>query len=507
MGVTNSSLVSSVPAAGFDSPERMLRGAGLVYVTTIVQVVGRLALSFMIGRVLGTEGFGVFSLAFVTTQALTMFATNGQDIVLLKFVTPAYQVGDRLTVRRMLDASLLTSLSFAFVLMLGMMILFPFFVSNATTMEQARVVAPWFAPAVMLQTVFGLLGSFALACGRVQVRAYAERVFGTAAQLVVTGTLLWLGWGLWAVAIGFIASALTTTAVMLFMSWDLIPRDIHVTERYKVMRQIFGHASKIGLSNAGNYMLSNVALFVLGTSNAAQAGLFAAASRLTLPGSLFMDAFGTNFTPRAAAKMNDPSLAHDFQQMTRWMITLSAPIFVLLFAFASQWMGLLGADFVSGTSVLMILAVARFLDMFTGNAGILISLSNRPGLRVLNTVVIWGTNLVLVLLLVPQYGVLGAALAYLSAIILTDVLESLEIGFFLRLSPWNKALLKPLFLIALSAVVLSILQAVWSPNVWQALGMSGLFLFMYALCAWVFALPLADKEMLKREVRRLSPRS
>ncbi len=482
----------------------MLQGTGLVYATTLVQLVGRLALTFVIGRSLGTEGVGVFSLGLVTVQALTLVATNGQDLGLLKFVAPAYQHGDRATTRAMLDASLLTSLGLAFVLMVVMFAVFPLLVLSGTASESARAAAPWFAPAVFLQTASGMLGAYALACGRIQVRAYAERVFGTLTQLIVTGVLLWLGWELWGVVIGALAAACVTLLATVALMYDLIPRHFNVTGRRRAARQLFGHSWKLGLANGANYVFSNWALFVLGSLSAAQAGLYAAASRLTLPGSLFMDAFATNFAPHAAGKMNDPSLARDYQRVTMWMIVLSAPVFILLFAFARQWMNLLGSDFAAGAVVLMVLAVARFLDMFTGNAGVLISLSNRPELRVLNTVLIWGTNLVLIFVLMPQYGVLGAAIAYLCAILVTDVLEYLEVKRFVHVSPWNRSLLKPVFLILCFALSLTLIQVQWNPSLWQTLALSSLFLLVYAATMWFVGLPQWERTMLHQVLKRLA---
>lgn len=502
MTATNPLLTTNLPTPTASSPERMVRGIGLIYFTTAIQLFLRLALTVLIGRMLGTVGLGVFSLGFITVQALTMLAVNGQDMGLVKFVAPAYHAQAHREMRGLLDVALIAALSAAFVLAVGMALVFPTFIFNSTGSASAASVAPWFAPAIVLQTASSILGAYAVACGRIRVRAYAERIFGSGAQLLVTAVLLWLGWDLWGVVVGQLALAIVTLIVTLIMVFDLIPLRVHVIERGSAFRKLYGHSWKIGLANAVNYILSNAALFILGALSATQAGLFAAASRLTTPGSLFMDAFGTNFAPHAAGKLHDPTLARDYQRMTLWMIVLSAPIFIVLFAFAPQWIGLLGPEFAAGVPVLMVLAAARFLDMFTGNAGILISLSNRPQLRILNTILIWGSNLILLLVLAPTYGVLGAAFAFLFAIVLTDILEYFQVQSIYRFSPWSNALLKPLTIILLSTCILTFLNLRLELDLRAAISGALVFGAVYVGLMWRVGLPPADVQMLTRGVRR-----
>jgi O-antigen/teichoic acid export membrane protein len=325
-------------------------------------------------------------------------------------------------------------------------------------------------------------------------------------QLGLAALFLWLGWGLAGVMLAFLLSCLVSVSVTFWLVRDLYPLDVAVTGRWEAMRELFRFSSKLGLSNVANFVLLNAALFILGAFSAVEAGLYAAASRLTLLGLLFIDAFGTNVAPQAAHRMRDPSFAPEFQRMTMWMVVLSAPIFVLLFAFAEQWMMIVGPEFAAAVPVLQILAFAQLLNMLTGNTGLLISLSHRPGLKALNTVLIWGTNLVLILLLAPTYGAVGAAVAYLVAMVLTDVLEYIEARFILNISPWSDGLLKPLGLIFLSGFFITAVAWQLDPSFWQAIVLSGGYAIAYALLVYFVGLPNGDREMLERAARRVTLR-
>lgn len=504
MDITNPPLDQAMPAPAIMTLERLMRGAGILYATTIFQLIGRLLVTYIIAQALGAAGLGIYSIGFVTTQVLSMLAVNGQDTAILKFVSPAYRNGDGATVRVMLDAALILTVGVGLVLMIGMIVVFPFVIFASTGSADARAVAPLFAPSIVLQSVLAILGAFGLAHGQPQIKAIPEKVLGTVAQILATLLLLGAGLGLWAVVLGLVLANATSVLSCIWFLRKLYPRTVPVTGLRRAIRQLFGFSWKLGFANAAGYVLLNAALLVLGATSVAQAGLYAAASRLTLMGLLFLEAFGSNFSPLAASKFGDPSLEQDLQRVTVWIVVLSAPIYIVLFAFASQWMSFLGPDFTAAVPVLMILAFAQMLNMLTGNASALVSISHRPGLRVLNNIGGWGTNFILVLLLAVRFGAVGAAIAYLCGVLIVDTLEYVETRFVIGYAAFGKSIVKPLLWILLLWGVLVLVNVSISPNLWGAIALSIVFMAVYAAVMFLNGLPVADVTMLKRAVEKYS---
>lgn len=504
MNATNPPLPQIIPAPNVVTPERLVRGAGILYVTTVFQLVGRLLVTYIIAQSLGAAGLGIYSIGFVTTQVLTMLAVNGQDTAILKFVSPAYKNGDRMTVRVMLDAAMILTLTVGLVLMIGMMVVFPFVVFSSTGSADARAVAPWFAPAVVLQSVMAILGAFGLAHNQPHIKAIPEKVFGTLAQILATALLLRAGLGLWAVVLGLVIANGVSVIGLLWFIRNLYPRSVVATGLGAAIRKLFGFSWKLGLANAAGYVLLNAALLVLGATSVAQAGLYAAASRLTLMGLLFLEAFGQNFAPLAASKFGDPALEQDLQRVTVWIVVLSAPIYIVLFAFAPQWMSFLGPDFLAAVPVLMVLALAQMINMLTGNASVLVSVSHRPGLRVLNNIGAWGTNFILVLALAVPFGALGAAVAYLCGVLIVDTLEYVETRFLLGYATFGKSIVKPLLWIVFMWAALVLVNVLVAPNLVGAIALAVVFLAVYAGVMFFSGLPAADVAMLKRLAGKFS---
>lgn len=477
------------PTSTPDASDFLLRGAGLFYIATLVSIAGRVGITFLIAQALGAQGLGIYTLAFATVQALSMLATNGQDTGLVRFASPAHHLQNRAQVRALVDAGVMTTGLFSLLAFVAMVLIFPFVAASAPDVLRLGFV---FGLAIFPGVLSTMVGTFGLACGRNIARALPDKVIGSLVQIILTFVTLRLGLGLWGIALAFVGNSVASLCASLLIVWDLYPRTVPAASRRSAARTMLGYSWKLGLSNAAGYVLLNAALFILGFVNASQAGVYAAASRLTFPGLVFFESFGAVFAPHAARKLHDPSLKQDLQRVTNWMIVCSAPIFILLFVFADVWMNLLGPEFAAGALVLRVMALAQMINMLTGGASVLVGIANRPGLKVINTIVAWGLNLVLVLLLAPQLGALGAAYSYIAAVLVIDVMEYCESRFLVRLSPFGTLLVKPLLLIVAFTVGLMLL-AQWLPlSFWGVIALALLFVVSYIVLMLRIGLPAAD---------------
>ena len=483
----------------------LMRGAGLLYGATLYSLLARLLATFIVANALGSGALGVYALCFATVQILSMLVMCGQDAGLVRFVSLAVQANDLARARALLLTAMATGLLLSVPVMLGGWLVLPFFI---TTDDAANAnVVPFFVLSVLPLVWSGMLGAFGLARGRRVVRALPDRVVGATVQLVLSFAALQFGLGLWGVSLAYWLNALASLATAIVLVMPLLPRRVANVSLVPVARELMGFSWKLGLSNVLGYVLLNAALFVLGVTNAAQAGVYAAASRLTLPGLLFLDAIGSVFGPHAARKLGDPTLEADLQRVTNWLIVASAPIFILLFVFADTWMSLLGPEFAGSGNVLAVMALAQMVNILTSACNTLISLSHRPDLKILNTVLAWGTNLVLVLALTPQWGALGAAYAYFVAVVIIDVLEYGETRLVLQLRPWGALSVKPALMIVSMTLMLMWFANAAARELWQVLAVGVGFLLSYISLMMWFGLPRDDVSSLRAIAANLRGRS
>lgn len=89
----------------------------------------------------------------------------------------------------------------------------------------------------------------------------------------------------------------------------------------------------------------------------------------------------------------------------------TAPVTVVLIVFAAPIMGILGPEFVAGAPILRIMALAHFISASSGMVGAFLNMTGGQVAFSRIVVAAVGINVLLNLLLIPPFGMLGAATA------------------------------------------------------------------------------------------------
>jgi O-antigen/teichoic acid export membrane protein len=171
-----------------------------------------------------------------------------------------------------------------------------------------------------------------------------------------------------------------------------------------------------------------------------EAGIFAAASRFTGVGTFALQAVGLAIAPQISALLaRDESRRAEtvFQTATWWLMALSWPMYVAMVVFAPFLMRVFGPEFVSGQTVLLVLSLAMLALIGTGNNKIVLLMAGASGLNLAITTASLTCNIVLGLVLIPRFGMNGAAIAFGSTIVLDQVLTTLAVRYRLKLQPFG----------------------------------------------------------------------
>lgn len=477
---------------------RILPGAGALYVSTILQAAGRFLIGVMIARVLGADAFGIFTLGFVSLQTLVSLSIFGLDTGIFHFASPAFKQQDYARVSNITRAVLAATLTVSVLAALGFLFVVPYYPFSVSGSPENLRALQLFALGVPFQVALGVLSSLALAVGDSSVRVLAERILNTVAQVVLLGIVLAAGLGIEAVAASFVAGIAVAAAAAAFMVRRILPRAAPAPNWRGGIWELYRYAYPQGLARVTGYVLMNANLFLLGyLSTTFQVALYAAASRLTLLGVLFLDAFGQMFAPTAASQEDPQLLKQGFQWITKWIMLTSCPFFVLLAVFAPVWMTIMGPEFASGGDVLVILSLAVFFSMTTGVIGITLAVRGHPKIGLMNNVIGWGSSALLTSVLVGPFGALGAAIAYFVGISVFQILEFIECHKFLGFMPFGRSLIKPMLMLGLLTVMALILRALQHWDLLTLIPLCALLILGYMVLVWKFALPSQDQALFR----------
>ena len=142
---------------------------------------------------------------------------------------------------------------------------------------------------------------------------------------------------------------------------------------------------------------------------------------------------------------------------TIWLVLIASPIYVLLAVFAPVFLDLLGPGFREGATVLAILAVGITVTFLAGNIHSLLIMSGRSGWAAINKVVVLVINVVGNVLLIPVWGIEGAAVVWAASMLIDAALAAIEVRVFLGIrAPWWEVT-RPLALVVVTGAVPALL--------------------------------------------------
>jgi len=149
-----------------------------------------------------------------------------------------------------------------------------------------------------------------------------------------------------------------------------------------------------------------------------------------------------------------------YQTISRWGLTLNLPVFLIIVMFPTQILSIFGESYESGATALIILACSELVNVATGICGSVIDMGGHNRVKLFNSIttviVAIGTNL----LLIPRWGVLGAAVAAFASIAIINLLRLVEVLVLYKMHPYNREFLKPV-----TAGIVS-LAAIWLTSNW-----------------------------------------
>jgi O-antigen/teichoic acid export membrane protein len=252
----------------------------------------------------------------------------------------------------------------------------------------------------------------------------------------------------------------------------------------------------------------NFQTILLGTLNTfAGVGIFTVASQVTTISSQFSSSINVSAKP-VIAELHDqndlPEMGRIYQAANKWGIMVQLPIFLLTALFAEQILSIFGQSFTDGATALIILALSTLFIVGTGMGGIIIDMTGHTKLKLFNSIVRLAVFLLMDFLLIPQWGVVGAATAALIGEATVNLLRIAQVYILFRLMPYNRDFLKPLAA-ALPALFVTLALGRWLPPqeslLYAALGAAA-FLSVYAVVILLFGFSAEERAMTTAARRR-----
>jgi O-antigen/teichoic acid export membrane protein len=137
-----------------------------------------------------------------------------------------------------------------------------------------------------------------------------------------------------------------------------------------------------------------------------------------------------------------------YQAATLWSVTAAWPLYLVLAGFAPLVMSVFGDQYSAASDVVVILSLAMLLATACGPVDSVLLMAGRSGLSLRNSTVALAIDVGLNLVLIPRFGIRGAAMAWAVAIVARNVMPLVQVRRHLGLWPITRTTVR----VALGAV-------------------------------------------------------
>jgi O-antigen/teichoic acid export membrane protein len=277
------------------------------------------------------------------------------------------------------------------------------------------------------------------------------------------GALALLGGGATTVAGGY----LTAELVALLLAAASVLRVLPFGPTTHPGRQVARYARPLAAQRILESSTADFGNLVLSASRSVSlAALFTAALRFTEVANALFKAIGIALAPMVSdihgANQRD-HLARLYKAASRWMFAIGIPAFLVQVLFGEWLLSLFGEEFTAAYPALVILAVGQLVNYSSGVTVDIIRMIGRSGLMLANTVLDVTSYVLLNLILVPRYGLNGAALAAALQLASSNVVRAVEVLVITRMHPYSVAFAKPLLAAAGAAAAVLATRSMLDP--------------------------------------------
>lgn len=422
---------------------RLAGGSGTVFLAGIADRGMRWVTKWFLSGALGPVGLGIYEAVVTVAATATAFTPLGLDSGVVFFASRYKSKGEQERLKGTILFGLCVSMAMG-VLAGGLMwagLHWGMWAELDSEMHRALL---WVAPVVAVWTPL-LFAVGALRAMKDMKRSAIAFQVGLPASLFIgvltlTGLMdLGVLGAIWALGI---ATAIALALALHFMwgHYGALLRNRAVSTIW-APKKILAFSIPQSLTAAAFRLNMRMDILMLAAlASMSDVGLYAVAASLAAIGAMPANAIASMFNPMIAELVYAEEMKRLdglLKIVTRWLIVGATPIYLALLLLPDLALSIYDSAYAVGAGSLVVLVMGQLVQTACAPTMRLIPMSGHAMLNLINGLVALGLNIGLNGWLIPQYGVLGAAMATGLTLALWSLWRVVEVWFLLRCFPFD----------------------------------------------------------------------
>jgi O-antigen/teichoic acid export membrane protein len=498
---------------------RIARGVGM---SSIGQGLSRLlgyATQVALAWLYGPVQLGFYVLGVTLVQITNILSQFGMDNGVVRYVAHYQAEGDARRVR----GTVLQALTVTFGLSVALSILLffgaEFLAERVFDKPFLETMIRAFSVSVPFFTVMSMALWATQGFQTVKYQTYVQDVARPVLNLAFIAVFYLLGVEILGAVAAYILSMVFGAVLSLYYLKRVFPNLLNSRVKPKFeSRALFEASGPMIVTSFTQQANSWLALLVLGAFETMKAvGVYNVAFRTAALSTLVLFAFSGIFSPMVSSLHRrglSQDLSYLYKDVSRWAFAGALAFFLLTALLARDIMAVFGDEFVWGWPVIIVVAAAQLFSSSVGPTARVLAMTGHQRIVMVATLGSTAAAAVLNLLLVPAFGIFGAAVATAAAVVLVNVITVLFVHQLLGFWPFSAYYAKPIVAGLLAAAFVYLVRLVLPANGATALLVfAPLFLAVFIALLVALGLSPSDRQFLAsfwaavlRSVRRATPR-
>ncbi|MFC1826125.1 flippase [Thermodesulfobacteriota bacterium] len=453
----------------------------------------------LLARYLGPDDLGVFVLGLAIIGIASSFSRLGLDSGILKYV-PIYRVaGDTARVKGIVTEALKLGVIAGVLVSALIVILSPTIAKMIFGSQEHSPLLKILSLAIPFLVLMPLLLSTFQAFHIARYSALIPNFIFPLLNILFTVFALIIGWRLKGIAFVYLIVTIFSFSLAGYYFFKLFPeirKGPHgVIKREELLKYSL---SLFGVSFLVFLIMWTDTLMIGFFKSSKEVGIYSVAVKTSVLLSIILNSLNFIFAPVISELYNNndiKQLERIFKTVARWGISLAFPLFLIMAFWSKEILSLFGVGFISASIPLIILALGQFVAVGTGSVGNMLFMTGGNMIVLIYVTAAFFVNLLLNYLLIPPYGIIGAAIATSTSISLINILCLITVSLLLKIHPYSTEIFKPV-LTGISVLFLTMLAVQYADFEWLGtlLLSSVIFMIFYFSVFLLFCLNDEDKE-------------
>ena len=411
--------------------------------------INRYLYTLLLARWVGSEFLGIYSLANSVRLISEVFGKMGMEIGVMRFVSLLNPDIEKKKIQRLIGSAVKMTMAFSVVIMAGLLVSSGFIVTHILKGPPLlKIVLMVFAIAIPFNAITLVVAFATQGFKRLKYKIFITQFLNPTILLVVMIISFWFI----SVEVALMAPMLVSSIIGFIVMFAVLKKLTGVKNQQLLKapfdRELLVFSYPLMFVTILLTLMHWMDILMLGAfTNASTVGLYHPAARTAGLLQALLASFLSIYSPMIAqfhAESDQKNMSGSYKLVSRWLLTFSIPVALIFLVYPQKVMLLFGAEYLPSANVLIVLTAATFIHAILGAAQSTLSMTGHTRLLLWNAIGAFIINIILNIILIPNYGMIGAAWATLISLFVISLLRVLEVRWILKLTFFSTKMIKPI---------------------------------------------------------------